>query len=432
MELLIADVVILIALLLIGIPVPFAFAAATFFIVGIHGFDIWTLFPSAVDKTRSIAMFALPLFVMAGGLMETSGIASRLIDLANAIMGRIKGGLGTVTVVSCALFGAVSGSCLAALAAVGSIIIPRMKERGYPAGEPEALVSVSCVLALLIPPSMDMIIFGWMTSTSVPACFLATVGPGLLIMVLLSVANRFVIRKVATLEARVHIGFPAALKEIGIATQHALLTLGMPVIILGGIYGGVFTPTEAAAVAVFYALILGAIYRSFTPKSLGRTFITTATTSGVVMLMFFFVIALSYVYTLENVPKMIAASLLSISTNYYVILTMVMVLMIITGMLMSDTPGLMLLTPLLYPLMQQIGVHPLHFAALIGVGMGFGAATPPAAPALYLGARIGGITVDKIFKPAAIFLTFGFVPGLIATAFWPDLSLFLPRLLGFT
>lgn len=433
MEILVADVVLLVVLLMIGVPVCFAFCGAALFVIVASGYGVSSLVITGVSSLTSVALFAVPLFILAGGLMGGGGIASRLIDLIKAIVGRGRKELGAIAVVVCGMFGAVSGSSTAALSAMGTILIPDLKDNGYPPGQAAALMSVASVLALLIPPSIDMILYGWLTETSVAGCFLATIGPGILVMVLLTFVNSLMLRGVHTPEKTLpHLCLRDRTKLIANNTRHAAVALGMPIVVLGGIYGGVFTPTEAAAIAVVYALVLALlIYRTLNLKSTGRILVTTGVTTGVVVMMFFFIIILSHVYTLRNVPEMIIDILLGISTAKYMILGMTIVFLVILGMLMGDTPGLLLATPLIFPVMQEIGVHPLHFAAIIGVTMGMGACTPPAAPLLYLAVRIGNVKFEEMLKPTLILLVFGFLPSVVVTAFWPELSLFLPRLSGF-
>lgn len=204
----------------------------------------------------------------------------------------------------------------------------------------------------------------------------------------------------------------------------------MPVIILGGIYGGVTTPTEAAAVAVGYATLVGFfIHRELTPKRLGEALKSAATTSGVIVLMLFFVTILGRLYTMQQVPMKIASFLLGTSDNKYFILFMVNVFLIIIGMLMDDLSGTMLAAPLLMPLMVQIGVHPIHFAAILGTNLGLGNVTPPTAPILYLGGRVGNVQIGEYIKPALIYMIFGFLPVIALTTYVPAFSLFLPRLI---
>jgi C4-dicarboxylate transporter DctM subunit len=284
---------------------------------------------------------------------------------------------------------------------------------------------------LLIPPSIDQIIFGWLAEQSIAACFLATVGPGIFTMVNLSLVNWWLLRR-----APLAVPPPMTIKEktveMGRRGKNAFFALMMPVIILGGIYGGIFTPTEAAGVSVIYAMPVALfVYRGLRLRRLGGVLVDTATTSAVIMLMFFFALILSQLFIRENLPHQIAALMLGISTNKYVILLMVNVFLIFVGMIMDDVSGITLTTPLLMPLMRELGVHPLQFAAIIGTNLGMGCMTPPAAPLLYLGARIANTDMKNMLRPATIMIIFGMLPGVLVATYWPELSLWLPRITGF-
>ncbi|MBE9513698.1 MAG: TRAP transporter large permease [Chloroflexi bacterium] len=426
-----ADLVILIGLLIIGVPVPFCFMAAVLFMIAVHGYSFEFLLPISFYGLNSLPLLAVPFFIMAGGLMSSSGIAERLVNIASALVGRIKGGLGGVTVVACAIFGAVAGTCSAAVAAIGAIMIPRMEEEGFPRGHSTALVACASVLGQLIPPSVPMILFGWVTRTSIAACFLATIGPGILLVVIYSFLNYMMCRRIPTIKVPPPGSLKKQVGELGRATYRGLFAIVAPVMILGGIYGGYTTPTESATVAVLYTIPVGfLIYRRMTVRDLGRTLFSTATTTGVVILMLFFVMMLGRIYTMENVPQRLIGMMLGISENKYAVLLMVNVFLILIGMLMDDFSGTLLAAPLLFPLMKHIGIHPLHFAAIMGTNLGLGNVTPPCAPILYLAGRIGNVRFDEMIKPALIFMFVGCLPMVLVTTYWPDLSLFLPRLMG--
>jgi len=219
-------------------------------------------------------------------------------------------------------------------------------------------------------------------------------------------------------------------KELAVASYRGFFALLIPVIIFGGIYGGIMTPTEAAAVAVVTAVLIGLLaYRTLNLKGLSKTFQTACTTIGVVMLVTFFVMMLSRVYTMLNIPQNVIATVTGISENYYVMMLMINVFLLFLGTLIEDFSGTLLAAPLLFPLIKHMGVNPYHFAAILGTNLGLGNVTPPTAEILYLSARIGNVTIDKMIKPAVIFMVCGALPVVLITTYWPDLSLFLPRLL---
>ena len=426
------SLLILVALMIIGVPVAMAFGAMALVLVISFNVAPGILIPTAFYKIKSVVLLAIPFFIMVGGLMGTSGLAARLIDFVDAFVGRIRGGLGAVTVATCAMFGAIGGTCSAALAAIGTIMIPRMEEHGYTRGHATALVSCSSILGQLIPPSVPMILFALVTKQSVPGCWLATVGPGILIVIIFSILNYFMVRKLPTLVIEPKISFPEQTRVVAKATYRSGLALLLPILILGGVYGGITTPTESAVIGVLYVIPVGFfVYKTLTLRSLGKTFVSTATTTGVLVIMLFFVMITSRILTLEMIPQQIASWLVGVSPNKYVVLGMVNIFLLIIGMLMDDISGTLLSASILFPLMQALGLHPLHFAAIVGVNLGLGNVTPPTAPILYLGGRIGNCSIDKYIKPALILMWGGMFPVLIATTYWPGLSLFLPRLAGF-
>jgi len=424
-------IAILVVLLIIGVPVPFCFATSMVFMLLAGNYDPSMALYFGYYKLNSLILLAMPLFIMAGGIMGEGGIGERLVGFIEVFIGRVKGGLGAVGVVACAVFGAISGSASAALCAIGSIMFPQMNERGYPIGHSAALISCASVLALLIPPSIDQIIYGWLAEQSIAACFLATVGPGIFTTITLCLVNWWLLRQ-TPLVTPPKMSLKERTVEVGRRGKGAFFALMMPVIILGGIYGGIFTPTEAAAVSVIYAIPVALFaYRGLNVKRLGHVLVDTATTSGVVMVMFFFALILSQLFVRENLPHQIAALILGISENKYIILLMVNIFLIFVGMIMDDVSGITLTTPLLMPLMRELGVNPLQFAAIIGTNLGMGCMTPPTAPLLYLGARVANTDMKSMLKPTMIMIIFGMLPGVLATTYWPELSLWLPRITGF-
>ncbi|HUU62340.1 MAG TPA: TRAP transporter large permease [Dehalococcoidia bacterium] len=424
------DLAILIGLLLLGVPAPFAFMAALSFLVYVYGFEVTAQLPTAFHKMKSLTLLALPFFIMLGGFMTVGGIADRLVAFADALVGRFRGGLGMVAVVACAMVGAIAGTCSAAVAALGGLVVPEMEKQGYSRGYATGLLAVSSVLGQLIPPSVPMILYGFITYQSVTACFLAGVGPGILTVIIYCIVNYFMVRNNTEIKVLPPIGVRAQTKQVGVALYKGFFSLMMPVILLGGIYGGIFTCTEAAAVALVYAIVVGLfIYRSLKLRDIGGIFATQSVTTGVVVLMVIFVLVLSRVMTMQNIPQGMIAMISEVTENYYVTLLMVNLFLILLGMIVDDFTGTLLAAPLLFPLMTHIGVHPIHFAAILGTNLGLGNVTPPTAPILYLAARIGNVSVDKMIKPALVFMVCGALPVVLVTTYWPDLSLFLPRLL---
>lgn len=427
MEILIT-IIILITTLIIGVPVPFCFGASVAFMVFSLGYDPSFLLPIGYSKMGSIVLLAIPLFILAGGIMEKGRIGSALVNLIELMVGRVKGGLGAVAVISSAIFGSISGSASATLSCIGSIMFPKLEEAKYPKGIAAALIANASPLGLLIPPSSIQILYAWVGNQSVLACFLATIIPGIILTTLLCIVNFFLVKNNKEMEIVPKIPPSEFRHELKSRTTKAAPALFMPFIILGGIYGGILTPTEAAAVAVLYSIPVGfLVYKGLDFKSFKTTLIETGTTTGVIMVMFYIVMILSRLFIMENLPSTIMNLLVSISSNKYVILLMINIFMVIVGMLMDDVSGVLLATPILLPLVMKLGVSPIHFAAILGVNLGMGNITPPTAPLLYLGARVGKAPINEMMRPTIIMIVCAWIPTLILTTYFPQISLFLPK-----
>lgn len=425
---LVFTLVILCGGLILGMSVPLAFGLTMIYLAWAGGHDVTTLLPSGHWRMNALVLLAIPLFIMAGGLMERGKIAAPLVALAELFVGRISGGLSAAAVVASAVFGSISGSASATLTCIGSIMTPRLREAGYPRGISAAIIANSAPLGLLIPPSAIQIIYAWVTRQSVLQCFLATVVPGLILVCLLIIVNLAMLRKhrgIKTLPPSENIAADLTRKS-----WKAFPALLMPVIILGGIYGGIMTPTEAAGIAVIYAIPVGFfIYKGLTPKNFVAALIDTATTTGVVMVMFFMVMIVSRMLIFEDIPGIAQDLIFSVSENPIVIMIMINVVLILIGMLMDDVSGILLGAPLLFPIVTELGIDPIQFAAIIGVNLGMGNITPPTAPLLYLGARVGRAPVNEMIGPSLIMIAFAWLPTLLITTYVPEVSLWLPNLL---
>ncbi len=424
--------IVVIALIIVGVPVAFAFAGMSLVLAAVYQIDVSALMTTGFWTINSVILMALPLFIMVGYLMQSSGMAESLINFVDSLVGRIRGGMGATLVVTCGIFGAISGTATAALAAIGTIMVPAMEERGYPRPYTSALLSISSLLGILIPPSITMILYAFVTRQSVAACFLSTVGPGVLLIIIMSTINGIMVRKMPGIIVTPRIAFKAQAKKVGTSAFRATPALLMPLLILGGIYGGVFTPTEAAAVAVIYSIPVGfLIYKGLKPGTFVRALVDAATTTGVIMIILLFALIASRIFSMERIPQMLTALTIGLSENKYLVLLMVNVFLIFMGMIMDDVSVTVIIAPMLLPAMVEIGIHPVHFAAIVGTSVVIGANSPPVAPILYMACRIGKVKIHEIMKPALIFMLFGALPVMLVTTYWPDLSLFLPKLLGY-
>ncbi|PSJ42752.1 TRAP transporter large permease [Zobellella taiwanensis] len=422
---------VLVILLTIGVPLPYCFGAGLMVmtLVGdatMKGTMLW-----GFNQLATPVLLAVPLFVFAGTLMSVSGIAGSLLKFVNLFVGRIRGGLGVVASFSCAIIGAISGSGLTGIAAIGPLLIPEMERQGYPRAYATALIANSSILGLLIPPSVTMIVYGWVTETSILASFLATLGPGLLIMLNFALVNLIMARKFPLILDDPK-PFNEVIREGASRTVHALPALLMPVIILGGIYGGIMTPTEAAAIAVIYAIPVGfLIYKGLTWRNFVESGKESATAVGAILIMVLFSLMLSQIYVMEDIPQALVDAIFEITTDKVVLLIMVNLLLFLIGMVVNDVTAIILTAPLLLPLMSALGVSPVQFAAIMGVNTAMGGVTPPYASILYMGARIGKVPFTQVIKPAMILLLFGYLPVVVLVSVWPDLSEYIPALFGY-
>ncbi len=429
MEIVGLGLVLLVTLFLSGVPVAFSFALVVVLMSIFLGYDLIFILPYAFERMSSMIILSIPLFIIAGIIMEKGNITKPLIDFLNSIVGRVRGGMGAAGAIASAIFGAISGSAAAAIACIGSIMIPRLvDEEGYPRGYAASLMSASAGIALLIPPSFSMILYGWITNTSITACFLAGALPGVLLTLIFIIINWVMVgRYHGVKKPSAWPGVKQASREIGGTGWYALPALLMPVLILGTIYGGIATPTEAAAVAVVYAIPVGFfIYRGLTLRRFADASIEASTSIGAIMVALFFAMVLGRILVMENVPQAIAAFLTSISENKYVLLLMVNAFLFLIGMFMDDITGMIISAPLLLPIIKEIGISPVHFSAVITTNLTMGLMTPPMAPLIFLGQMIGKTTFPEMVKTSMLFVFLGYMPVVLITTYWAPISEFLP------
>jgi len=426
---LIAIAVLMISLLL-GVSIPFAFGAGMIYMYYMLGGAFASTLPVGFNGINTMVLLAIPTFIMAGGFIERGRIGDELVSVVEMFVGKFRGGLMLAVSYASAVFGAICGSAAATCSCIGSIMAPKLKKAGYDEGTAAALISSSAPLGLLIPPSSLMIMYAWVSGESVLACFLCTVIPGICLATLLGVVGMILARRkgAKALDNWTPICSPLGWKK----TQHAFPALLLPVIILGGIYGGIMTPTEAACVSTLYCIPVAIyIYRGMRWRDIPKVFWETGTTTGVIMVMLFFVSMLSRYFVYEDLSGTLVQIIYMFTRNKNVILFMMNVFMIIMGMLMDDGSALLLSTPILVPIAKEIGVSPIHFAAILGVNLGMGNVTPPCAPMLYLGARVVGTDASKSMKPTLLLIAFAWLPTLLIVTYIPAFSLWLPSLFGF-
>ena len=418
-------VVLFLAPLLFRVPIAVALGMSTIFVVWHWDMGYQMLSYSFFAGIAKFPLLAIPFFILAGVIMEKVGIAERIIRLIKQLVGDMTGGLAIATVIVAAFWGAVSGSGPATVAALGLILIPGMSNAGYDKAFAAATVSVASGLAIIIPPSISFIVYGDIMQQSVGALFAAGVFPGILVAGFLCVAVYIISRKHG------YRGEPrGSRKDVFAALKDALWGIFTPVIILGGIYAGIFTPTEAAAVAIFYGLFVGMfIYRSMSFKILYEILKETVVGTAVVM----FVVACAGLYswlgaTVGLIDK-VAGGLTSISSSPAVILLMINIILLFAGMLLDANSIFYVFLPILAPVIAHFGWNPIWFGIMATTNMAIGQVTPPVAVNLFVGARISGISMERIARPAIPLIIAAMAALVFITAF-PEIALFLPRLMG--
>lgn len=425
--LLLLSVIVIVVLLLAGVAVPMAFGGVLLLIAIMGDHNIVAFMATGHWKMNTVIILVIPLFIVAGDLMQRGRVAAPIVAIAELILGGVKGGLSGACVLASAMFGAISGSGAATLTCIGSIMMPHLRRMKYPEGFSAALLVSASPLGLLIPPSGTQLIYAWLTQQSVLKCFLSALAAGLVLAFFLIVVNFVMLRKVKGIALTQFEGNP--LELFGKTTFNAIPALMMPVIILGGIYGGIMTPTEAAGVAAIYSIPVGFwIYKGLTWKTFWDTMKASSVTIGVVMVMVFMVLIVSKFLIFENIPAMAEEVIYSVSDSPVMVLLMINLVMIVIGMLMDDFSGLVLSASLLTPIAESAGMDPVHFAAVLGVNLGMGNITPPTAPLLFLGSRVTGVSVQAMVKPTIIFILFAWLPTLLLITYIPQIALFLPQL----
>ncbi|TCT45124.1 TRAP transporter large permease [Martelella mediterranea] len=418
-------------LMLIGVPIAFAIgvAAALTFMLFV-GFDqsFFIVAQQMASGLDSFTLLAIPFFILAGNIMNRGGIARRLIDFAKVIGFALPGSLAHVNVLANMMFGALSGSAVASAAAVGGVMSPLQKKEGYDPAYSAAVNISSCTTGLLIPPSATFIVFSLITGgTSVAALFVAGYVPGILM--------GFGIMIVAGIIAKKR-GYPTqprpSTREFVTKGLDAILPLGLIVVVMGGIIAGIFTATEASAIAVVYTLLLAFVwYRETSIKQLPSIILESAVTTSVVLLMIGCSIAMSRAMAFGNIPNMISDYMLNLSDNPIMILLILNVVLLVVGTFMDMTPALLIFTPILLPVVEKLGMDPVQFGVMMTLNLCVGICTPPVGSALFIGCSVGETTIPKVIKPLIpFFLTLLVV--LMMVTYIPAISLSLPRwLLGY-
>jgi len=410
---------------LINVPIGFALGMAALASLIASGTMPISMIPQRmVAGANSFPLLAIPFFMLAGAIMERGGVSRRIVNLASALVGHISGGLAAVSIVACTFFAAISGSTPATAAAVGTLTIPEMEKRGYDRSYASAVVASASCLGVIIPPSITMVIFGIVANVSVGQLLIGGIIPGLFLSLILICVNYLRSKQ---------LGYPTEekrnWKQRWRTFTDAIWGLMMPIIILGGIMSGVFTPTESAAIAVVYGLLVSFfIYKELSLKDLVPIFYRASLNSAMIMLLIAAASPFGWVMTIEQVPQMASSAILGLSDNMYIIYLLMLIIYLILGTFMETAAIILLVVPIFAPIAENLGIDMVHFGVVTVIALAIGMATPPVGIALFATCGISNITIGQITKKVVPFLI-ALIAGLIVLAYIPILSTFLPNLM---
>ena len=381
---------------------------------------------SMFSSVDTFPLMAVPFFILAGAIMKGGGLSRRIVEFAKTLVGGTPGGLAIVTIIACAFFGAVSGSSPATVAAIGSIMIPYMVDEGYDLKFATAVTTCAGILGAIIPPSIPMVIYGVAAHASVGKMFIGGFGPGILCMCLLILTVRYIAKKHGWQGSGERFSFRIAWASFREATWALLV----PIIILGGIYGGIFTPTESAAVAVVYGIFVGIyVYKELQWGQLHSHLVSSALMTGAVLIIASTATMLGRLMTIEQIPDMIATGLMAVSNNKYVILMLLNVFLFFVGMVMDTLGAILILAPLLVPLVIKLGLDPVHFGMVMVLNLVIGFVTPPVGINLFVACALTKVDFLQLSKACVPFICALLVAQILVTLI-PAITLWLPTMLG--
>ncbi|GAA4294108.1 TRAP transporter large permease [Aestuariibaculum suncheonense] len=415
-------------LLGIGTPVAWSIAisAVLTMLVSISPLAAFTTVAQRMGTgLDSFALLAIPFFVLSGQLMNKGGIAHRLIAFAKTLVGSLPGGLALINVIGAMLMGAIAGSAMASASAMGSILGPEMEKEGYSKEFGAAVNITSSTIGLVIPPSNVLIVYSLASGgVSIAALFLAGYIPGILTGLLLMLVAMFWAKK-----KKYKLGERSKLKDVIKTFIDAVPSLFLLVVVIGGIVSGIFTATEASAIAVLYTLVLGFVYKEITFKSLPQILLDSSATTAIVMLLIGASMSMSWVMSYENIPQSISEVLLGISENKIVILLIINLLLLFVGIFMDMTPAVLIFTPIFLPVVTELGMNPIHFGIIMVLNLCIGLCTPPVGSVLFVGVGVAKTSIEKVIKPL-VPLFLAMVVALFLVTYFAELSLWLPRVFG--
>lgn len=415
-------------LLLLGVPVAFSFLAASLAYLVAADTPLAIAAQQLSSGVRGYTLLAIPLYILAGELMNTGGITQRIFDFANALVGHVRGGLGHVNVLASMIFAGMSGSSSADAAGLGRVEIKAMIEKGYRPEFAAAITAVSSTIGPIIPPSIHLVLFGAMAEVGIDALFLAGIVPGVIMGLCLMAAISI---QVMTGRERCPTDPWPGFRQMTVAFGRGILPLSAPVIIVGGILSGVFTPTEAGAVAVLYALLLGSIYKELTWTGLKDAMLRSVRSTVVVMFILGTAKVFAWGITVEKVPETISHALFSLSSNPAMVLLLILAALLILGTFESATANLVIVTPILVPMAPMLGLDIVHFGVVIVLALMIGIITPPVGMSLYIVCDITKIPFERVVRAVLPYIV-ALVIALLLVAYFPKVVMYIPRLYGYT
>lgn len=413
-----------IILIFIGMPVGWALGICGILTL-FAGLDSLTALTTYAQQFTisldSFTLLAIPFFILAGQIMNRGGIAQRLINFAKSLTGSLPGGLAHINVVAAMLFGAIAGSAVAAASAIGSILAPQMKKEGYSNEYGAAINITSSSMGLIIPPSNILIIYSLASGgTSIAALFIAGYIPGILTgLILMTIAGVWASRK------DFPVGERTSVRVVFSSFVAAIPSLLLLVVVIGGIVAGIFTATEAAAIAVVYCLALAFYYKEIAAEDLPKILMEAVSTTSIVMLLIAASISMSWVMSFENMPQEISSALLALSDNKIFILLLINIILLVVGMFMDMTPAVLIFTPIFLPVVTELGIDAVHFGIIMIMNLCIGICTPPVGTLLFVGVSVADTTIAKVIRPL-LPLFIGMLLALLLITFWPGLSTWLP------
>ena len=417
--------VVFFGLLLIGVPIAISLGlSAMIALLAFTDTPLMVLVQKTFSGIDSFTLLAIPLFILSGNVMSAGGVSQRLVNFASCLFGHYRGGLAQVLTAACTFFGAISGSAPATAAAIGSVMIKPMVKKGYPVKFAAACTAASGVIGLLIPPSVTMVVYGVISGASIGKLFLGGIIPGIIMSAVIMTTNYFIAKKLNLGREK-----KATFKESSVSFKKAFWAILMPVIILGGIYGGIFTPTESAIVASVYGILVGKfIYKELNFKELARQIGATTSSSATLMFLVATAQCFSYFMASEEIPESIARGLLTLSSNPTVVLCLICIVLLIVGTFLDNVIAILLLAPIFAPVITSLGIDPVYFGIIMVITLAIGQITPPVGTTLFVACNISGLSLEKLTSGVWAYLLMMMLPIVLIIAF-PSIVMLIPNMM---